>query len=362
MAGKKARMNNRERVEALLRREKPDRVPNWPFSARGFAAIHTKLSIADAYNNPKKSLEAQRKVARDFNWVCGPRIGYAAYGGWEFGGEVKWPSGQWAQAPSVIRFPVETLEEAMKIEAPKDVSKVGMVPLMKEFFDLSSKDKFDNEPFNVMFQIGGPFNTAAMICSPEKLCKWVIKKPDVAHHLVQIATDHMVDLSKYFSGLYGTKGVIAFSGEAVGTNDLISAKQFEEFVMPYFRDAHKKILAMGFKYIYSHLCGEQNQNLPFWAQIPFGDPGFVSIGHEVELAAAGKFFPKDIIVGNLEPAIIQVRTPEEVYEAAMKNIIDGMTKCPGGYIFSPGCETGPKTSAESVMAIGRAIDDVGWYD
>jgi len=361
MAEKKARMTNRERVEALLRREKPDRVINWPFSARGFAALYTKLSIADAYNNPKASLDAQRKVARDFDWVCAPRIGYAAYGGWEFGGEVKWPSGEWAQAPSVIRFPAETPEEAMKLEAPKDVSKVGMIPIMKEFFDLSSQGQFDNEPFNVMFQTGGPFNTAAMICSPEKLCKWVLKKPEVAHHLIKISTDHMVDLAKYFSGLYGTKTTIPFTGEAVGTNDLISAKQFEEFVMPYFRDAHERMFKLGFKHIYSHLCGEQNANLPFWAQVPFGDPGFVSIGHEVELEAAAKHFPNDIIVGNLEPAIIQVRTPEEVYTAAKKCIEDGMSLS-NGYVFSPGCETGPKTSVDSVMAIGRAINDVGWYD
>ena len=49
MAEKKARMTDRERVEALLRREKPDRVPLWPFgSAIGFCMIYTGTTIPPA--------------------------------------------------------------------------------------------------------------------------------------------------------------------------------------------------------------------------------------------------------------------------------------------------------------------------
>jgi len=363
MANKKARMTERERVEALLRREKPDRVPNWPFASAGFCSVYTGVSIADAYNKPKVAYESQRKTCQDFGWVFLPMLGYAAYGGWEFGGDIKWPSGDFAQAPSVTRFPVETEEDAWKMEAPKDVSKAGIIPLMTEFYNLAAKERLDNEPFNVMAsEAVGPFNTAGMLGGPDKLCKWVLKKPELAHHLIRISTDHMIDMTQYWYDLFGTEGVIPFTGEAIGTNDLISAKQFEEFVMPYFQEVHKFILSLGYKHIYTHICGEQNADMPYWAQIPYGDPGLISIGHEQTLETMGKFFPKDIIIGNLEPAIIQTRTPEEVYEAAKKNIEDGMTHCPGGFVFSPGCELPPMSPVENVKAISRAIDDVGWFD
>ena len=150
--------------------------------------------------------------------------------------------------------------------------------------------------------------------------------------------------------------------EASTANTMISAKHFEAFAYPYLKEIGKKVLAMGYKHIYSHICGEQNANLPYWQHVNFGDPGIISIGHEVELETAGKYFPQHIILGNLEPAIIQTRTPDEVYEAAKKNIEDGMTKCPGGYIFSPGCEMPPKSPVENVMAMTRAVNDVGWYD
>jgi len=361
---KKARMTERERIEALCRREKPDRVPLWPcFQGIGFACVYTGTSIADAYNKPEVSLAAQRKTCRDFGWVFTPCISYAAYGGWEFGGDIKWPSGDYAQAPTVERFPVITEDDVWKLETPKDVSKAGIIPIQTEFHKLSSQERLDNEPWNVFVSPGvGAFNTAGMLGGPEKLCKWVIKKPDVAHRLIRLATDHMIDMAQYWYDTFGLEGVLPYTGEAIGTNDLISAKQFEEFVMPYFQEAHKFILSLGYKHIWSHLCGEQNDNLPFWAQIPYGDPGFISIGHEVKLATAGKYFPKEVIVGNLEPAIIQVRTPDEVYEATKKNIEDGMAQCPGGYVFSPGCETPPMSSVENIKAMTRAINDVGWYD
>ena len=73
---------------------------------------------------------------------------------------------------------------------------------------------------------------------------------------------------------------------------------------------------MGFETIFMHICGDQNGNLPFWAQIPMGSPGILSFGHEVDLTNAAEYFPDDIIVGNLDPSIIQIGTPEEVYDAS----------------------------------------------
>jgi uroporphyrinogen decarboxylase len=344
----------------LIKRKKPDRVPVWPFAYAGFATIYTGTSIADAYNKPAVSLAAQRKTCQDFDWVFLPMLGYAAYGGWEFGGEIKWPSGEWSQAPTVARFPVETEEDVWKLKKP-DVAKAGFIPLVKEFCDLSSKERLDNEPFNVMAWVTGPFNTAAMISGPEKLCKWCIKKPDVANRLIRLATDHMIDLAHYWQSLYGVEGVLPFTGEAVATGQVISAKQFEQFVLPYFQEAHGKVLSLGFKHIYSHLCGEQNANLEHWAKIPYGDPGFISIGHEVDIETAAKYFPNDVIIGNVEPAVIQTGTPDQVYELSRICIEKGK-KCPGGFALSPGCELPPMASVENVKAMVRAANEFGWYD
>ena len=360
MTPRKATMTDRERVEALLRHEKPDRVPNWPFTAGGFSVVHAKASIADAYNKPEVALAAQRKACQDFGWVFTPRFGYAAYGGWEFGGDIKWPSGEFTQAPSVARNPVETPEDVMNLKTP-DVRTAGILPLMMEFNQLSSHERLDNEPFNVTFTAASAFTIAANISGPENLARWLLKKPDVAHRLLRLATDHILEQAQYWRDTFGIDGVLPRGGEPTSANELISPKHFEQFALPYLKEINQKILGMGYKHIYEHICGEHNANLPYWAQIPFGDPGIISIGHEVELETAAQYLPNDIIVGNLEPAIIQTGTPDEVYEAARK-VIEKGKKCPGGFAFSPGCEIPPKSNPDCVMAMTRAINDFGWYD
>ena len=352
-------MTNRERVEALLRREELDRVPIWPFAA-GFPMVYAGVSVADAYNNPKLSLEVGRKVAREFDWLYfAMGSGYAAFGGWEFGGEIKWPSGEFAQAPSVLRHAVETVEEAMKLEMT-DVKISGIVPISVEGLKLALEGAGDNEPFKMVFQLEGTFNVACNIAGADKMCRWMLKKPEAAHHLLRLATDYLVELAGYYKELFGTERVSGFGGEPSASNSMISPRHFEEFVLPYQKETNEKFLAMEFKTRGMHICGEHNLNLPYWAQIPMGDPGIVSFGHEVELETAARYFPNDIILGNLEPAIIQVGTPEEVYEAT-KVVVENGKKLGTGYIFAPGCELPPMAPVENVRAMNKAVQDYGWY-
>ena len=359
MAKRKDSMTNRERVEALLRREKPDRVPSWPFASAGFACVYTGTSIADAYNKPEVSLAAQRKTCQDFDWVFVPMLGYAAFGGWEFGGDIKWPSGEFAQAPMVTRHPVETADDVMSLQLP-DVKNSGIVPIMKEFYELSSQERLDNEPFNVMNLVIGTFTLAGNVCGPEKLAKWLFKKPEAVHRLLRLASDYSIELAQYWKDMFGIDGVIPMGGEPTCANEIISPKQFEQFALPYLKETFQKVLDLGYKTIYMHICGEQNLNLPFWTQVPMGDPAIISIGHEVELETAARYFPNDIILGNLEPAIIQTKTPDEVYEASRKVIEKGKA-LDNGFIFSPGCDTPPMAAVENMKAMSQAVSDFGWY-
>ena len=360
MGRTKTEMTDRERIEALLKREKPDRVPIWPFAYDGFAAVYAKASIADAYNNPEVSLAAQRKTCRDFGWVFSPFFHYASFGGWEFGGEIKWPGGEFDQAPTIIRYPVETEEDAWNLQMP-DIKTAGFVPLKMAFGMLSARERLDNEPFNVEGFGGGCFGTAANIAGVENFLRWLIKKPDVAHHLLRLAADFRIALAQYWKDTFGTEGVIPKGGEPTASNQMISPKQFETFALPYIKETQEAVLAMGYQTTYMHICGEHNLNLPHWTGIPFGDPGIVSIGHEITIETAGKYFPDHIILGNMDPAIIQTGTPEDVYEATRKNIEEGK-RLPGGYIFSPGCQLPPRANPDNVMAMTGAVNDFGWYD
>jgi len=359
MTGKSDSMTNSQRVDALLRREKPDRVPIYPF-AMGFATVYAKTSIADAFNNPEVSLSAQRKTCEDFDWILLPVMGYASFGSWEFGGEIKWPSAEFDMAPMVTRLPVETEDDAWGLQTP-DVKTAGIVPLQIKFFKLSTQISHDNKPFKALCYAGGPFTKASNVVGPEYFCRWLIKKPKAAHQVLRLMTDFMKNLVEYWKDNLGVEGILPWGADPSSSNQMISPKHFEQFAMPYTRELNEKMLSLGYRHIFCHICGEQNMNLPYWAQIPFGDPGFLSFGHEVELETAAKYFPDDIIIGNLEPSIIQTKTSEEVYEAS-RIIIEKGKKLPGGFIFSPGCEMPPMAPLENIRMMTKAVNDFGWYD
>jgi len=362
MPDNKATMTDRERVEAMLRREKLDRVPIH-LPGTGFSTVYAGGSIADAYNKPNVSLASQRKAWRDFGCVCTPLFGRPTHLASEFGGEIKLPSSEFSQAPMVTRFPVDTVEDVWNLKPP-DVKTAGTVPMSvefgQEFYKTSLREEPDNEPF-IMFWAGGLFTGAANIPSLEKICRWLIRKPEVVHRVMRLTTDYYIELAQYWKDTFGVDRALPLIGEPSTANNIISPKQFEQFVLPYTKEYCDILLNMGYKHIFVHICGEQNLNLPYWAQIPFGDPGLISIGNEIKLETAAKYFPNDIIVGNLEPAIVQVKAPEEVYQAAGQVIKEGK-KISGGYVFSLGCELPPNATVENVRALTRAVNDFGWYD
>ncbi len=351
-------MTNRERVEALLNHEIPDRIPIYPFGG-SFSMLYGGRTLAELFNHPELSLDSQLKAANDFDWVFVPDITYAAFGGWEFGGEIKWPEKEFDQAPAVTRYPASTVEEVMNLEIP-DISKAGIIPLQKQFFDLSLQKSAENKPWDVVVQLEGTFTLASNIVGADLFMRWVIKNPEIVHRLMRLASDFEIEMAKYWRDQYGTEGVLLWGGEPVGSNQVISPKVFETFILPYRKEVHEKVLDMGYKTIFMHICGEHNGNLPFWAQIPMGDPGILSFGHEVDLNKAAEYFPKDIIAGNLNPTIIQESTPEEVYEAS-RDVIEKYKNLPGGFMFAPGCELPPMAPVDNVRAMTRAVDDFGYY-
>ena len=119
---------------------------------------------------------------------------------------------------------------------------------------------------------------------------------------------------------------------------------------------------MSIKFLLCHICGEQNLNLPYWAQMPMGNPAIISIGKEINITTAIEYFGKTaVIAGNIEPAMLQTGTPREVYELCRQAIENGKNG-PRGYILMPGCELPVNTPPFNLFIMKKAIDDFGWYD
>lgn len=348
-------MTEKERLEALLNRQPVDRVPFYPY-ALSFSAVNVGYSKVVAYEDAGKIFEAILRTTEmfdGFHWMFMPPAAFPAR---EFGGEVKMPTSEYAMAASLLRPAVESEDDAWKLQLP-DVKTAGGIPMMLQFAQLQ-----DKHGWPITFSSGGILTRLGYITGVEAMCRWMITKPELVHRLCRLVTDFIVAVAEHWVDTFGCpERMIPQTGAPTEANQIISPKQFKEFVLPYQREVYEKLFAMGLKHIHTHICGEQNLNLPHWTQIPMGYPGFISFGPEIDIDTASKYFPNDIIMGNVDPAVIQEGTPEEVYELS-KICIEKGKKHPGGFVLAPGCELPTKAPPYNVWIMRKAINDFGWYD
>ena len=350
-------MRPMERVNALLAGKPIDRVPVWLWVISSpFAARNVGYSLASTYSDPEKNFWSQIWTQEMYGSDDIPRPLFGNQTG-IFGGETKLPTGEYEQADSVIRYPVRSEEDAWKLKLPDDVQTAGPAPLYMKFARL--QEKFD---FPISVSCNSPLELVRSMCSLETLCRWLIRKPELVHHLLRLATDYELELVRYWVNTFTPERILVQTSAPTSSNQVISPKQFEIFTLPYQKELHENILAMGIKHIFCHICGDQNLNLPYWAQVPMGGPGIATFGHEVDLTTAIKYFGDTcIIAGNIEPAVIQTGTPQEVYELC-KQAIEKAKHAPRGYLLMPGCGLPPKAPPYNVYMLKKSVDDFGRYD
>jgi uroporphyrinogen decarboxylase len=350
-------MTELECLEALLKRERAERVVYLEPNSKAVAAVHAGASIHDAYANPDFSYQTQKRIAEDIGWIFQPS--YSSIGT-DFGGESKPLEMGYGQAPAIVRYPVKDENDVWQLKLP-DLKSLSSVRKGLAFCDISAREKLNNEYFNVVFSCSGPFTAAGEMCGLERLTRWLVRKPEVVHHLLRLVMDHTLHAARLWLDTYKGANLLFYHGEPTSSNQIISPEHFKQFALPYIKELHEKLLGMGYKHIMCHICGDHNANLQYWAQVPMGDPGIVSFGDEVDLQTAARFFPSDIIYGNINPAVIQTGTPKQVYLEAKKIILKGK-KIPNGYIFGRGCELPPRASRDNLKAMIAAVNDFGWYD
>ncbi len=352
------KMTPGERMGALITGQKPDRVPVSPFIL-GYAATVNGLPLGDLYADAKKSFKAQLLCMDMHGYDSTPMYGYAAIGGWEFGGTIKFPYDVGESAPAVTKFPVESEEAVDRMEVPEP-SKAGSGPIAME---LARQCNALGMP--AIFQCGEVLTYAANIMGPSRLLSWMIRKPDIVHKALSKIADYQIAHSQWFVSTFGADKCTAFAGGPVESSKLISPKQFEQFVYPYMLRVHRKVLDMGVHVILEHPCADQNKNIPYYKRLreECGWKGkYVwNFGPETPLETQiREFGDHDIIGGNVDPPSFQFKSFDEIVALCKDNIERGM-KSPSGYILMPGCEMPPNALPVNVHAMMVSARKFGTY-
>lgn len=251
-------------------------------------------------------------------------------------------------------YPVKTEHDVLNLKTP-DPKTAGRISKVLEFSRLQ-----DEHGQWVSFYSRSPFTMAANICGLEQFLKWMVRKPELCERLMKMAIDHIFNVLKFWVATFGREKIFVLMSSPSESNEIISPKDFEKYALPCHMEYHKRLSTMGIRRFAFHICGDQNGNLPhFRAVSPWPHPSVLSFGHEVDLEVVGKYFPKDIIFGNIELAAIQTGAPQQVYELSRLALGKGK-KVPGGFILGPGCHLLAAPPA-NVFAMTKAVNDFGWY-
>jgi len=339
----------------LLAGERPDRPLVWLYgSVPSFAVQNAGFDPASAYNDPEKAFDAQMKTIAMFGTDGIPRIavGGASDVTWAFGGEIRWPTGEYDMAPVAVRHPVNNEKEAVAVALPDDISAAGPMPMYLTMARLQSENDLPVFPF-----VTSPIEGARSLCGPELLMRWLVKKPELAHRMFRLATDYSLAVVRHFAASFPPENQLIYVAAPTASNQMISPKLFETYVLPYQHELHSETLDAGIRHIYCHICGDQNMNLRFWQQIPMGDPGIVSFGHEVDIAEAVRCFGDNcIIAGNVSPAVIHLGPAREAYRLSQEALEKGKD-APCGFILMPGCGIPPNVPPYHLYMLKKAHAD-----
>jgi len=361
MEFKQDRMSRQERMQALYNYQKPDRVPIFE-DGNFFCMINVGYRLTDLYSNPQRAFDALIWTCEQYGWEperhCSSA--HAVLGTPDFGGRIKSPESIYSQGLSVEETAVQTEDDVWNLKMP-DPKTAGVIPIRMEFSKLEEKAGMP-----VTFLARSPLCSGAEICGVERFCAWMHKKPELCHRLIRMGMNHTLEALQHWVDTFGAGKVYYQMSSPTESNQVISPKHFQEFALPYHREFHKRLRAMGINQFHFHICGEQNLNLPYLARLaasPDGwpHPSILSFGHEVDITNAAQYFPKDIILGNIEPALFQSGTPQPIYELCRKTIEKGK-KIPGGFILAPGCGMPPRAPGYNVWMMTKAVHDFGWYD
>jgi uroporphyrinogen decarboxylase len=336
-----AGMTPDERLWAFLRNEKVDRVPFIPFIL-GYCHKLSSCTLAEIYADPEQSFKAQMETREIHGWEGFPFFGYSSYGAWEFGGEIEFPYGAYDQAPKIKRHPITKPEQIDNLDVP-DVKTAGIIPRMMAFSKLQQKHGMPITVHN-----GSPFSRIGNIIGLDTVLKMIIKTPHLVHRLMRKVTDFCLHVTEYWVEEFGPQ--------------VISPKQFEEFAFPYLKEMHEKVSAMGIRQFWTHLCGKQENNLNLLAQLPYGEPGIVSVSEQVDLKLAHNHFGhKNAIAGNVHPVLIQTATPQDVFNAT-KEVLQIGRQLEKGFVLMGGCEIPPTVPPINIHYMMKAVEEYGWYD
>jgi uroporphyrinogen decarboxylase len=175
------------------------------------------------------------------------------------------------------------------------------------------------------------------------MMKALYKAPSFVESAVSVAAEMLM---RFYDSLLSSGMLdVILLGEPTASGDLISRKQFEQFVLPRIKDFTDWAKMKGAHTII-HICGNTSDRLDLYPQT---GASCISLDHKTDMAKAKEVLHgKMCFAGNVDPVKVLLQgTAQEVEDACTRVIQTAGTD--GGFILMPGCDIPPAVPYENIQ-------------
>jgi len=308
------------------------------------------LTSEEFYLNANKSFWAQ-KHCLDLHGCSGsPGFDLPGWTGWDFGGEIEFSNSGKVNIPKFNRKAVSNLQEALELKRPKLDDCPGFNKRL-EFYNIACA-----EGYNASLPAGSPLEVLGHIVEPSLIFRWMRKEPQLVHHLLELATDYLIDVSKYYIAKFGVEHCSAFSCYPMESNDLISPKHVKEYSLPYMKKIHKTLMDLGVTQMGIHLCGSHHHNLEFFKELNLPKGSFISVSEKMDIIDVADVLGTEYTYGgNVPTALLLSGTYDQIYKYS-QNLISKMIATDLEFVLMPSCDLPPNTPPINVHAMTCAAN------
>jgi uroporphyrinogen-III decarboxylase len=184
----------------------------------------------------------------------------------------------------------------------------------------------------------------------------VRRMPDKVKAAIKAAMPDMIETALKELKSSPIKRVGTAASRSSGT--FISAKQFEEFVLPTWLEFVWAMADRGADIIFHCDCN-WTKFLPYFKEFP-AKRCMIQLDGATDIFKAREILGDHMAIqGDVPAPLLTLGTPDEVY-AYCKKLIDQIGKAGGGFMLAAGCCTPDQSKIENVRAMVKAGNEETW--
>ncbi|MFO7668575.1 MAG: uroporphyrinogen decarboxylase family protein [Bacteroidales bacterium] len=302
------------------------------------------ISLLDYFTSDELWLKANLKAIETFPDVMFLPGFWSEYGMCTepsaFGARTSFPHNEFPHAFPFIKTP-EQIRDIPRPNPEKD----GLGPLVLNRLKLNEK-KINDAGHRIRFSVSrGPLNIASFLMGTTEFMMAMITHPEETHLLIRKITDYLVEFHDHQAELFPSTEGIMMLDDIIG---FISADQFAEFGLPYFRELYDRDLPVKFL----HNDAPCRESAPY---LPEMGVNLFNMGIDTDLNELKRITGNQVtMLGNIPPRDTLARGSEAEIRSSVRTLMNQLEE-PSRVIFSCGGGMPPEVTTAQINAFIQTV-------